>query len=155
VDLRDGIESTIQLTKKSLETRRCVVAAQLPSELPAVHGDAGSLNQIFLNLIKNAAESSQGGGVTITIAAEIENDDIVCLAFSDDGPGIGPEDQARLFEPFFTTKEAGDGTGLGLSSSKQIAEAHQGSLSVESAPGEGTTFFLRLPIHRPNASPRS
>lgn len=151
VDVREGIESTLQLIGKSLEERRCFVTVQIPSDLPHVHGDAGSLNQIYLNLLKNAAEASSCGDTTITVGAKIEGDDL-CLTFSDDGPGIPTEDLDRLFEPFFTTKPQGEGTGLGLSSSKQIAERHHGSLTVESTPDRGTTFFLRLPLHRRNGS---
>ena len=71
---------------------------------------------------------------------------------ADGGPGIAPELQRRIFEPFFTTKEGEEGTGLGLSISREIVEEHQGSLTVESVLGEGTTFVIELPCHQPSGA---
>ena len=83
--------------------------------------------------------------MTIRVRGGVEGN-LVRLDFQDDGPGIPPEVIEHLFEPFFTTKEAGQGTGMGLSICRQIAEAHGGSLDVESTPGEGATFTVKLPI---------
>ena len=107
------------------------------------HGPA--LNQVFLNLLKNAAEALDGTGGSIWVDASAVDGGIE-IVFRDDGPGIEPAVRERLFEPFYTTKSAGRGTGLGLSISRQIAEAHGGRLEVESAEGEGSTFTLRLPV---------
>jgi two-component system NtrC family sensor kinase len=147
VDLRQGLVSTVHLLKQVLNQKRARVKLDIQKDLPEVAGDAASLNQIFLNLLKNAAEAESDGGVTIRVESRVDNE-AVSLTFSDDGPGMSLEEQNRLFEPFFSTKPAGSGTGLGLSISRQIAETHRGTLTVESTPGNGTTFTLRLPLSK-------
>src|SRR5204863_9693239 len=100
--------------------------------------------QIFLNLIANARQAMPNGG---TVKVDVRRDgDCVTASVSDDGPGIDPTVLQRIFEPFFTTKRLTGGTGLGLSVSLGIAEAHGGSLTVFSEPGRGATFTLRLPV---------
>lgn len=145
VNLHKGVTSTVQLLKHVLNQQQAEVFVEAMEELPEIRGDSGALNQVFLNLLKNAAEASPGGGVTIRVQGRVEGDS-VSLVFADDGPGVPEEVQEQLFEPFFTTKEAGQGTGLGLSISRQIAEAHGGTLAMASVPGEGSTFTLCLPI---------
>ena len=102
------------------------------------------MKQIFLNLVANARQAMPNGG-TVRLDVRREGDDVVATV-ADDGPGIDPETQRRIFEPFFTTKRLTGGTGLGLSVSLGIAEAHGGSLTVDSSPGAGATFTLRLPV---------
>ncbi len=144
VDLARGIESTLQLVRH--EMRQAGVAAELSidPQLPAVQGDSRALNQVFLNLLKNATEALEGRGGFIQIGLRSAGDG-VRIEVRDDGPGIPPEVQARLFEPFFTTKSAGRGTGLGLSISRRIIDEHGGRIQVESEPGEGTSFVIELP----------
>lgn len=110
------------------------------SELP-VFGDAAGLEQLFLNLLLNAAEALPQGG-RATIGARTEGDS-VCIRIEDDGPGIPEPVRDRIFEPLFSTKEAG--TGLGLTISRRIVEAHRGELSVRDAEGGGTCVEVRLP----------
>ena len=123
--------------------------------LPPVVCNVGDLGQVFLNLIVNAAhaiadvvgDSGQRG--LITIGTSVEGEDAV-LAFSDTGCGIRPEIQDRIFDPFFTTKDVGRGTGQGLAIARTIvAERHGGTLTFASAVGQGTTFFVRLPLRPP------
>ena len=110
------------------------------SELP-VFGDAAGLEQLFLNLLLNAAEAlPQGGRATIGAGAD---GDSACILIEDDGPGIPEPVRDRIFEPLFSTKEAG--TGLGLTISRRIVEAHRGELSVRDAEGGGTCVEVRLP----------
>ena len=110
------------------------------SELP-VFGDAAGLEQLFLNLLLNAAEAlPRGGGATI---GAWRDGDSVCIRVEDDGPGIPERARDRIFEPLFSTKEAG--TGLGLTISLRIVEAHRGELSVRDAEGVGTCVEVRLP----------
>jgi signal transduction histidine kinase len=101
--------------------------------------------QVFLNLIVNAAEAMKDSG-TLCIESRAAGG-YVEVVFADTGPGIAPEDLPHIFEPFYTTKDVG--TGLGLAVSYNIIESHQGSLSVESVPGHGATFTVRLPAARP------
>jgi signal transduction histidine kinase len=103
------------------------------------------LNQVFLNLIKNAAESVDGGPGLVRVEASVR-DGSLRVSVSDDGAGMSPEVQQQLFEPFFTTKEGGRGTGLGLSICQQIVERHGGTIEVSSTEGSGTTMTVTLPI---------
>ncbi|MEF9438399.1 MAG: ATP-binding protein, partial [Candidatus Mariimomonas ferrooxydans] len=109
-------------------------------------GDASQFQQIFLNMIINAADAMNGRG-TITIATRkiiIDDKPYVETAFSDTGCGIPEENLSKLFEPFFTTKPVGKGTGLGLSVSHGIVKHHGGQIEVKSTVGKGTTFFIKL-----------
>jgi signal transduction histidine kinase len=110
--------------------------------LPKVPGHAGELNQVWTNLIDNAADAVDGRG-RITIKA-FESGDRVAVEVADDGPGIPREVQGRVFEPFFTTKEVGAGTGLGLDTVRRVLTGHGGEVTVESKPGQ-TRFTVRLP----------
>ena len=144
-DLRDGLSSTLELVRHDLAAQNVEVALDLPASLQEISGDPGAINQIFLNLLKNAAEALAGGGGRIGIRVR-EADGAISVAVSDDGPGIEPEVLEQLFEPFFTTREAGQGTGLGLSMCRKIADAHGGRLDVETRIGQGSTFTLSLPV---------
>ena len=109
-----------------------------------VTASPNQLKQIFLNLIANARQAMPNGG---TVSVDVRRDgDWVIATVSDDGPGIEPAVLERIFEPFFTTKRVTGGTGLGLSVSLGIAEAHGGTLTASSEPGRGAAFTLRLPI---------
>jgi signal transduction histidine kinase len=145
VDLRRGVETTVQLSRGQFLAANARVEIAIPDDLVSVQGDPGALNQVFLNLLKNAAEAMAGRGGVLCVRAAVEPG-FVHLRFEDQGPGIAPETLDKLFQPFFTTKEAGQGTGLGLSMSRQIAHAHGGDLRVESQIGVGTTFILTLPV---------
>jgi signal transduction histidine kinase len=109
--------------------------------LPAVRADRDQILQVLLNLIRNAVEAMPAGGA-LRVTARREGD-AVAVSVTDSGPGIAPEDLPRVFEPYFTTKEGG--TGLGLAIARRIAEEHGGRLDLESTPGRGATFTLRLP----------
>jgi signal transduction histidine kinase len=121
------------------------------AELPDVVCNVGELNQVFLNLIVNAAHAIEDAGRNIEtgvikIRTEL-SDDCVVVHISDNGCGIPPENLAKLYEPFFTTKEVGRGTGQGLAIARSIVVGkHGGELSVGSTVGSGTEFTLRLPI---------
>jgi signal transduction histidine kinase len=145
VDIEAGLLSTIQLLKHNLAQRRAAIELDIEEDLPTIHADSGALNQVLLNLIKNAAESfgENGGSIRVTLGREA---DAVVVTIGDNGPGISAEVMPLLFDPFFTTKDAGEGTGLGLSISQNIIRAHGGELNVESEVGIGTRFMIRLPI---------
>jgi len=144
VDLARGIQSTVSLLRPAFRANGVELELAVPEHLPPIQGDPSALNQVLLNLLKNAAEVMESGGGHVRVEADVRAE-WVEIRICDDGPGIPPEIQARLFEPFFTTKDAGKGTGLGLSISRRIVDEHGGSLVVASEPGVGTTFTLSLP----------
>ncbi|HEY6036144.1 MAG TPA: ATP-binding protein, partial [Kofleriaceae bacterium] len=120
-------------------------------EIPLVSCYAGELNQVFLNIIVNAAHAiqevvgSSGKRGTITIATSVDGAFVV-IAISDTGAGIPEAVRSRIFDPFFTTKDVGKGSGQGLAISNKIVEKHGGALTFETELGKGTTFFVRVPI---------
>ena len=119
--------------------------ADFADELPSVLADPGQLEQLIVNLVVNARDAIDGRG-TISIRTEASSD-TVTLVVSDTGCGMDEATRARIFEPFFTTKEPGKGTGLGLSTVYAIVRDSNASVSVESAPGKGSTFRIAFPIH--------
>jgi len=145
VDLHEEIERTLTLMEPRLKNR--IEVERVYGDLPRVRCYAGQLNQVFLNLLVNACDAVGDRG-TIRIVTR-PTDEGVRLEFHDDGPGIPKDVQSRIFDPFFTTKPVGVGTGLGLSLSHGIIERHDGRLSVQSEPGEGTTFVIELPLDAP------
>ena len=137
VPLKDCLEAL----KAQLEDRRISVAVDMPGALPAVALDPAKIQQVYFNLLKNALEAiHDGGAIRIEVGSD---DDDVFVAFRDNGEGMDADRLAHLFEPYRTSKE--HGTGLGLMISQRIVRDHGGRIDVESAPGEGTTFTIRLP----------
>ena len=112
--------------------------------LPRILCLPGHLNQVFLHLMLNGFQSVTKGGL-IRVTSEQQGEEI-CIRVSDNGCGIAQETLARIFDPFFTTRDVGQGTGLGLTVSRDIVQAHGGSIEVESAPGSGTMFTIHLPL---------
>ncbi|QQR79799.1 MAG: hypothetical protein IPJ69_10695 [Deltaproteobacteria bacterium] len=141
-DINEGIESTLKIVWNEIKYK-CEVIKKL-SPLPMIVCFPGQLNQVFMNLIVNAAQAIQEKG-TLTIESFVEKEDIV-IRFTDTGSGIKPENLEKLFNPFFTTKAVGKGTGLGLSVSYGIIKKHKGDIFVESQVGVGTTFTIKLPM---------
>jgi signal transduction histidine kinase len=143
IDVRRSIESTLQLIGHHLRESGVAVELEFEDPRPLVRGDARALNQVFLNLLKNAADALGERGGTIGVRIEREGP-WIAVQVRDDGPGVAPEVQAHLFEPFFTTKGAGYGTGLGLSISRRIVNEHGGTIEAWSQPGRGTCFTVKL-----------
>ena len=142
----DPINQALELAQDRLKSDGIVVHRHLDENLTQIRGDANSLEQVFLNLILNAADAMRGRPeklITI-IAFQSAVDDRVCVLFSDNGPGIPEEIRDRIFDPFFTTKEVGKGTGLGMSISYGIVQSHDASINV--LPSEnGALFRLEFP----------
>lgn len=143
VDIHEGLDATIRLlaryyTSGQIELHRAY------GELPFVACYAGQLNQVWMNLLVNAAQAVGAGG-QVRITTE-RTDQAVVVRVSDNGCGIAPEHLKNIFNPFFTTKPVGVGTGLGLSVTYSIIERHGGTIEVESQPGAGTTFIVTIPI---------
>jgi signal transduction histidine kinase len=142
-DIHEGIESTIRLLSRYFSGGNVRLVREY-GELPPVEAFSAQLNQVWTNLLVNAAQavSSEGGEVHIRTVADEEK---MAVEISDNGVGIAPENLNRIFDPFFTTKAVGEGTGLGLSISFGIVERHGGKIFVESQVGEGTTVRVQLP----------
>jgi len=141
-DLNACLDSALRLIEHEIKHRADIVRDLNP--LPGVRCNAGKLNQVFLNLLLNAAHAIAERG-TITLRSRHEGD-WVSISISDTGCGIAPENLHRIFDPFYTTKPVGKGTGLGLSLAWGIVEDHHGRIEVTSSLGQGTTFTVRLPI---------
>lgn len=143
VDLHEGLDATIRLLSRYYTSGRVELHRDY-AELPPVDCYAGQLNQVWMNLLANAAHAVRGGGeVRVTTRQESR---MAVVRVSDTGCGIAPDDLKKVFDPFFTTKPVGEGTGLGLSVSHGIVERHGGTITVESRPGVGTTFAVAIPV---------
>ncbi|HZS39269.1 MAG TPA: ATP-binding protein [Polyangia bacterium] len=148
-DVRAIVSSLVVFLKSELDGRRIEVALELPP-LPPVAADEHQLRQALLNLMRNAAEAMPSGGRLTVAARALINDRAVELRIADTGQGIAREHLAKIFDPFFSTKDGG--TGLGLALTQQIVVEHGGSIAVESEPGRGTAFTVRLPALAANES---
>lgn len=145
IDLHEGIESTLRLLSKYYTSPFITVRREY-GNLPPINCYAGQLNQVWMNLLVNAAQAVGEVQGEVHIKTWYE-DQTVSASVSDTGKGIAPEHLRKIFDPFFTTKPVGEGTGLGLSISHGIVLRHRGRLSVESVLGRGTTFTVSLPVN--------
>ncbi|HEX5753075.1 MAG TPA: ATP-binding protein [Archangium sp.] len=148
VDLVKVVRSAAKMAAHEIRDRARLV--QAVENVPPVHGNSARLCQVFLNLLINAAHAIAPGAVErneIKLSARVDNTHRVTVEVRDTGSGIPKDKLERIFEPFFTTKPTGEGSGLGLSVCKSIISAHGGDISVESEPGQGTTFRVSLPVY--------
>jgi signal transduction histidine kinase len=143
VDLHKGIEDTLLILKHKLKKKSINVVREYAEDLPRVMAFGSELNQLWTNLIDNAIDAMPDGG-TLKVRTKREPVDVM-VEVRDNGTGIPPEVQTRIFEPFFTTKPVGEGTGLGLDTSRRIVGKHHGNLRFETKPGD-TCFQVRLPL---------
>ena len=141
VDVREGIEDTLALLAHKLEGLS--VTREYEESLPTVWANGSELNQVWTNLIDNAADAVEGRG-RIWIRA-FRDERYVVVEVSDSGPGIPRHMRDRIFEPFFTTKSVGEGTGLGLDIVRRVVSGHGGEVSLRTEAGE-TTFWVKLPV---------
>jgi two-component system NtrC family sensor kinase len=154
VDLNALVQLTVRLRAYSLRSSGVEVETDLDPSLPELSGDDQKLQQVILNLIVNAEYAMRRTATKRLVIRTVREGDTVVAEVSDTGTGMSDETLQRVFEPFFTTKPAGDGTGLGLSVSYGIIEAHGGIITVDSAPGRGTTFRIVLPVPRTQSETR-
>lgn len=145
VDLNEGIESTLRLLSLYYRDGRITLLPDF-GDLPQVNCYAALLNQVWMNLLMNAAQAIGEADGEVRISTRSEGDHVVAT-FSDNGGGIAPDDLKRVFDPFFTTKPVGEGTGLGLSISHSIIQRHGGKIEVKSVFGKGTTFTISIPVN--------
>lgn len=144
-DLHKGLDSTLNIVWNEIKYKAEVVKEY--GNLPEVECLTSQLNQVFMNLLVNAAHAIEERG-TITLRTGVEGGE-VWVEVADTGKGIPPENLNRIFDPFFTTKPVGKGTGLGLSLSYSIVQKHHGRINVSSEVGKGTTFRVYLPVSQP------
>ena len=146
VDIHQVITDTLSLLEHQFKGARIGVERELRAECPVAYGNAGKLQQVFLNLLVNARDAMPEGGelriLTEAVDSKIE------IIVQDTGVGISRDNIKKIYDPFFTTKVAGKGTGLGLSVTYGILQEHGGTITVDSKPGAGTSFKLELPLVR-------
>jgi two-component system, NtrC family, sensor kinase len=146
-DIHRGLDSTLNIVANEVKYKADVERSY--GELPQIECLPSELNQVFLNLLVNAAQAMDKSRGTIRIRTGCDDGRSVWVEVEDDGAGIAAEHLPRIFDPFFTTKAVGKGTGLGLSLSYGIVQKHHGRIEVESELGKGTRFRITLPVHQP------
>jgi signal transduction histidine kinase len=146
-DLNRSLDDSLELLRHQL--KNAVTVERKYGEVGRIKGHAGQLNQVFMNLLTNAAQALAGAaGARIDVVTQRKGGQVV-IQVADNGPGIPEEILPRIFDPFFTTKEVGQGSGLGLSIVHGIVERHSGTIEVDSHVGKGTTFTVTLPVDQP------
>ena len=147
MDVNAAVEQALALIAPHAKINQVAVSTSLIKGLPWVLGNKNQLEQVIMNLAKNAVDAMPNGG-SLIISSELIKQaphSWVCLKFIDDGTGIPPAVMSKIFDPFFTTKPLGQGTGLGLSLVSEIIQKHSGEIAVESRPGR-TAFIVKLPV---------
>lgn len=151
VSLGSLLQDTLQLIGREFQKHRIALETEVAADLPEVYGSGTQLQRVLVNLLVNARQATPAGGsVRIRLEHDVAGGDIV-LQIRDNGSGIAPELLPRIFDPYFTTKSGPDasgrgGTGIGLAACKQIIDAHNGRIRVDSGLGKGTAFTIRLPV---------
>lgn len=146
-DVHHGLDSTLNIVNNEIKYKAEVLKEY--GEIPDIECLPSELNQVFMNLLVNAAHAIQAERGTIKIRTGAAGADAVWVEVQDNGSGIAKENLGRIFDPFFTTKPVGKGTGLGLSLSYGIVKKHLGQIEVFSEVGSGTTFRVTLPVRHP------
>ena len=148
LDINNIVEKSLYIIEGQSMFQNVSIEKHLATDLPRIVGDGAQLQQVFMNIILNAAEAMDNDGTLSMLTRLNGNGEYIDIQFSDTGHGIQEEDIKSLFEPFFTTKEVGKGTGLGLAISYSIIRKHQGTIDVRNQAGEGATFTVTLPVNR-------
>jgi signal transduction histidine kinase len=149
-NINEGLNSTVRLLSKYFSAENITLVRDF-GELPEVEVYAGQLNQVWMNLLANAAQAVSKTGGVVTIATRFA-DNKLSVSVCDTGSGISPQVIEKIFDPFFTTKPVGEGSGLGLSIAFGIVERHKGTISVESEPGNGATFTVEIPVEQTSSN---
>ena len=144
-DIHRVIENTLSIVQNQEPFQNITIVREFGRGLPNVLVDGDQMEQVFMNILLNAADAMAKNGGTLTIKTSMK-DESVQISFSDTGSGIPREQLSKLFQPFFTTKSTGKGTGLGLAISYGIVQNHGGNIQVESEVGKGSTFRVELPV---------
>jgi two-component system NtrC family sensor kinase len=145
-DVNNVLKECVSLLEKQALFQNVQITSNLEEKLPLTIIDPSQIERVFINIIVNAADAMDGNG-KLNIATRFDpGDNCIEVVFTDTGHGIAKENLEKIFDPFFTTKDTGHGVGLGLAISFGIIKEHNGTLSVESEVGKGTTFIVRLPV---------
>jgi two-component system NtrC family sensor kinase len=146
LDLNAVLVESLSLIEKPFAKLNIFCVSELEPSLPPILGDANQLQQVLLNLLSNARDAmQQGGKIWLRTFSMNHEGSWAGAEIRDSGAGISPEIVGRIFDPFFTTKESRERAGLGLSVSYGIVKSHNGTIRVDSRPGEGATFTLMFP----------
>ncbi len=146
-DINKLIEQTIGLLENQARFQNIKIVKEFKKDMPMLFLDGDQIQQVFMNILINAADAMAGSMGTLTVKTDLR-DGKALISFTDTGCGMSREQLSRVFTPFFTTKETGKGTGLGLAISYGIVQSHNGDIEVESEVGRGSTFRIKLPIDR-------
>lgn len=145
-NINDIIESTMSILERHVSFQDITIKKYLARDIPETMLDSSQFKSVINNLAVNAADAMKDGGVLTIMTRMDHTTNMIVMAFSDTGEGI-PEDKiSEIFDPFFTTKDTGQGTGLGLAVTYGVVERHNGTIHVDSKPGEGSTFTIMLPV---------
>jgi two-component system NtrC family sensor kinase len=148
ININNAVDRSLAIVEGQTIFQNITLDKTYASELPKIVADESQLQQVFMNIIINAAEAMDGKGI-LSLNTSMNTDRThIEIKISDTGHGIKEENKKRLFEPFFSTKEVGKGTGLGLAISYSIIQKHQGTIEVESQEGKGSAFTIKLPVTR-------
>jgi two-component system NtrC family sensor kinase len=147
VSVRDIVDQAVRLMSYEVRRRQCKLEVTIDPKVPPVRARSAEMRQVILNLLVNALQAGNEG-TSVQVRAASRSRDWVEIEVIDDGPGIAKEIQHKIFEPYFSTKPRGQGTGLGLYLCRKIVDDHGGELTLRSAPGQGATFVIRLPVYR-------
>ena len=150
VNVARVLDDTLQLLEPQMRRSQIEIVRSYSNDAPEAYANAGKLQQVFTNLLLNARDAIPDGG-RIVVSTSTAEDGSVIAEITDTGIGIAPENVAKIYDPFYTTKGVGQGTGLGLAVSYGIVQEHAGRISVDSTPGDGTTFKITLPAARSRA----
>ncbi|MBN2591572.1 MAG: cache domain-containing protein [Sedimentisphaerales bacterium] len=145
-NINDILERTLLVIKNQVLFRNILIKKDLHSSLPKLSVDIGQMQQVFTNIILNAADAMNGHGELTVKTSKTPDNEYIEIEIADTGHGIKPENIDKIFEPFFTTKEVGSGTGLGLAVSYGIITNHHGTIEIQSEYGHGALFIIKLPI---------
>jgi signal transduction histidine kinase len=157
IRIHDVVMHTLEFCRYQCQGANVRVVTDVPTSLPRISGAPDQLELVFINLLVNAVQALQAmpseAERILRVDGRQEGGDVV-VTIRDNGPGMEPAVRDRLFEPFFTTKPGGSGTGLGLATSLLVVQRHNGAITVESTPGAGAAFHVRLPaVVEPEAGP--
>lgn len=144
LNIHDGLQSTVKLLEHKIQKQGHQLKLELDAKLPNIKGMPGELNQVWMNILSNGIDALEDENGSIGIQTSFDHENVI-ISITDTGKGIPEDIKSRIFEPFFTTKGIGKGTGLGLDITKKIIDKHNGTLKVNSVPGN-TEFRITLPI---------
>jgi len=147
VQLNEILEQSLTLIRDQKKFRNIKIKKHLSDEMMIINADTSKLNQVFINLVINAADAMNGAGTITLTSYKDKTLKKIFLEVKDEGKGISHKDLSKIFDPFFTTKEVGKSTGLGLSIVYGIIEEHEAKISVKKTGSKGTTFIIEFPMY--------